>query len=33
VIRSAKDTNPVATDPVSLDYLVDLFRFVTLPSR
>jgi pilus assembly protein CpaB len=33
VIRSAKDTNPVATDPVSLDYLVDLFRFVTLPPR
>ena len=33
VIRSAKDTNPVPTDAVSLDYLVDLFRFVNLPSR
>lgn len=33
VIRSAQDTNQVPTDAVSLDYLVDLFRFVNLPSR
>jgi pilus assembly protein CpaB len=33
VIRSAQDTKQEPTDPVSLDYLVDLFRFVTLPSR
>jgi hypothetical protein len=29
--RSAKDTGPIATDPVSIDYLVDLYHFAALP--
>jgi len=31
VPRSAKDVGPIATDPVSIDYLVDLYHFAALP--
>jgi pilus assembly protein CpaB len=33
VVRSAADADPGATDPVSLDYLVDLYHFVNGASR
>jgi pilus assembly protein CpaB len=31
VVRSLLDDKPVETDPVNLDYLVDLYRFIGLP--
>jgi pilus assembly protein CpaB len=31
VVRSLKETQPVTTDPVNLDYLVDLYKFIGLP--
>jgi pilus assembly protein CpaB len=32
-VRSIADTQDVATDPVSLDYLVDLYHLIQVPSR
>ncbi|HMA33502.1 MAG TPA: Flp pilus assembly protein CpaB [Chloroflexia bacterium] len=32
-VRSLAEKDPVNTDPVSLDYLVDLYHFVTLKGR
>jgi pilus assembly protein CpaB len=32
-VRSIADTGPVQTDPVSLDYLVDLYHLIQVPSR
>jgi hypothetical protein len=33
VVRSAADDQAASTDPVSLDYLVDLYHFVNGASR
>jgi pilus assembly protein CpaB len=32
IVRSASDNQPGATDPVSLDYLVDLYHLVNVPA-
>ena len=32
-VRSIADTDSVTTDPVSLDYLVDLYHLIQVPSR
>src|SRR5690349_9256186 len=32
-VRSIADTDTVTTDPVSLDYLVDLYHLIQVPSR
>lgn len=33
VVRSIRDDKPIETDPVNLDYLVDLYRFIGLPQN
>jgi pilus assembly protein CpaB len=33
IVRSAADGSPGTTDPVSLDYLVELYHLVNVPSR
>ena len=33
VIRSIKEGKQAATDPVNIDYLVDLYKFIGLPTK